>query len=99
MISDVDDDTPELIEVVSQGDVTLDETDAGTPAGFPISDTSALPVIDFTALFGADGAAAVDSVALGLVITGGPNSGLQTAIGDFPITLDKLLPGLPPHSS
>ena len=84
---DVDDDTPLLTEVVSQGDVALDETAAGSPAGFPISGNTALPVIDFNALFGADGAAAVNSTAFALVITGGGTTSIQTAIGDFAITL------------
>ena len=88
--SPIDDDTPVLSEVVSAGDVTLDESDAAPPAGFPISDTSLVPVIDFTAAFGADGAAAVNSTVFGLAITGGPGSGLQTAVGDFAITLVQI---------
>ena len=84
----VEDDSPVVDNVVSQGGVTLDETDA-VPTGFPISGNSELPVIDFDALFGADGAAAVDASVLSLVITGGGGTGLQTAVGDFPITLSQ----------
>ncbi len=88
----VDDDTPVLQEVSAGDSVDLDETDAGSPAGFPISDTSTDPVIDFTALFGADGPAAVNSIVYGLTIVGGSPepSGLATAIGNFPITLVQI---------
>ncbi|HUE78947.1 MAG TPA: DUF5801 repeats-in-toxin domain-containing protein [Sphingomicrobium sp.] len=88
----VDDDTPVLEDVAAGGSVDLDETDAGTPAGFPISDTSVDPVIDATKLFGADGPAAVNSTVYSLSIVGGSPepSGLQTAIGDFAITLVQI---------
>lgn len=86
----VDDDTPVLENVTAGAGVEVDETDAGSPAGFPISDTSADPVIDADMLFGADGPAAANSVVYGLAISGGPGSGLQTAIGNFAITLVQI---------
>jgi len=82
-----DDDIPQLSNVQPGSGVDLDETDAGSPGGFPINDTSAGAVISATAAFGADGAAAANSTVYGLAITGGPGSGLQTAIGNFAITL------------
>ena len=88
----VDDDTPVLTNVQAGDDVTLDETTAGTPAGFPINATSDTAVITATQAFGADGAAAANSVVYGLAIVGGSPepSGLVTAIGDFPITLVQI---------
>jgi T1SS-143 domain-containing protein len=86
----VDDDTPVLSNVQAGPGVDVDETDAGTPAGFPISDTSANAVISATAAFGADGPAAVNATVYGLAITGGPDSGLATAIGNFAITLVQI---------
>jgi len=82
-----DDDIPTLSNVQPGSGVDLDETDAGSPGGFPINDTSAGAVISATQAFGADGAAAANSVVYGLAITGGPGSGLQTAQGNFAITL------------
>ncbi|MCL6698541.1 DUF5801 domain-containing protein [Sphingomonas sp. NSE70-1] len=81
------DDAPTLSNVVGASGVTLDETSAGTPAGFPISNTSAAAMITATQAFGADGAAAVNSVVYGLAITGGPGTGLFTTAGNFAITL------------
>ena len=84
------DDAPTVTNVQAGAGVDVDETDAGTPSGFPISDTSAGAVITATQAFGADGAAAANSVVYGLAITGGPSSGLQTAIGNFAITLVQI---------
>lgn len=84
------DDTPTLSNVQAGAGVDVDETDAGSPAGFPISDTSVGAVITATQAFGADGAAAANSVVYGLAINGGAGSGLQTAIGNFAITLVQI---------
>jgi T1SS-143 domain-containing protein len=87
----IDDDSPQVSNVAGGASVTLDETTAVTPAGFPISANSGTAVITATAAFGADGAAAANSTVYGLTLNGGVNtlaSGLQTAIGDFPITLN-----------
>ena len=92
LVITVDDDTPVLENVTAGGGVDVDETDAGSPDGFPISDTSADPVIDADMLFGADGPAAANSIVYGLAIVGGDgtDSGLMTAQGDHPITLEQI---------
>ncbi len=86
------DDAPTLSNVQPGSGVDLDETDAGSPSGFPISDTSVGAVISATQAFGADGAAAANSVVYGLAIVGGSPepSGLATAIGNFAITLVQI---------
>jgi len=86
------DDGPSLSGVGVGSSVSVDETTAGTPAGFGaggISATSAGAVISATTAFGADGAAATGSVSYGLAITNTTAGAtpLKTAIGDFPITL------------
>ncbi len=81
------DDAPTLSNVLGASGVTLDETTAGTPAGFPINATSAAAMITATQVFGADGAAAANSVVYGLAITGGPGTGLFTTAGNFAVTL------------
>jgi hypothetical protein len=72
--------------VTAGGSVSVDETTAGSPAGFPISATSATAVISATTSVGAD---TPGTTTYGLTITGGSgtSSGLATAIGDHPITL------------
>jgi hypothetical protein len=82
----VEDDSPTVSGVTAGAGVTLDETTAGSPAGFPISATSATAAITATTSPGADAPA---STAYGLTITGGSgtSSGLATSIGDHPITL------------
>jgi hypothetical protein len=69
--------------------VTVDETSAGSLAGYPISSTSASAAITATTSSGADSPA---TTAYGLTITGGSgtSSGLVTAIGDHPITLVQI---------
>jgi len=85
LVINIDDDTPVLSNVAAGAGVTLDETDA-TPAGFPISATSASAAITATQAFGADGPAVSGSVVYGVTVVDA-NSGLQTAQGDFAITL------------
>ena len=85
-----DDDGPSVTGATAGAGVTLDETDAGSPAGFPISANSAGAAITATTAFGTDGAG---SVTYGLSLAGGVGSigsGLATAIGDFPITLVQI---------
>ena len=81
-----EDDGPAITNVAVNSSVEVDETDAGSPAGFPISDTSAAAIISYTGDFGTDGAAAANSVVYTLDITQAA-TGLQTAQGDYPITL------------
>ncbi len=92
LVLNIDDDTPVLSNVAAGVGVTLDETTAGTPAGFPISLVSASAAITATQAFGADGAAAANSVAYGLSIVGDlPElTALRTAVGDHLITLVQI---------
>ena len=85
----VEDDSPLLNGVQLGSTAVLDETTAGSPAGFDplgIAVTSALPILSNSPSFGADGPAASDSIVYAITITNAA-SGLQTAIGNFPITL------------
>ncbi|MCA1683570.1 MAG: DUF5801 domain-containing protein, partial [Actinobacteria bacterium] len=54
-----EDDGPSLTNAAAASGVLLDETTAGTPAGFPISATSASAMITASQAFGADGAGTV----------------------------------------
>ncbi|MHA6334654.1 T1SS-143 repeat domain-containing protein [Qipengyuania sp. CAU 1752] len=72
------DDAPSLSNVALSGAVDVDETD-----GFPTSDTSAASILSFTSAFGADG----DGGTVFTISVSDANSGLATAVGDFPITL------------
>ena len=68
----------------------MDETTAGSPAGFGvagISQTSAAAIVTATAAFGADGAAAANATTYALSIVGGGVTTLQTAIGNHAISL------------
>ena len=98
IIVTIEDDSPVVENVSVQGGVTLDETDAGTPAGFPISATTdGAIIVNADGGFGADGAAEEDSVVYGLGLTGGVSSlasGIQTAIGNHAITLVQVSPTL-----
>ncbi|HMC72373.1 MAG TPA: DUF5801 repeats-in-toxin domain-containing protein, partial [Mycobacteriales bacterium] len=71
------DDGPSVTNVVAGGSVSVDETTAGSPAGFPISATSSTAVISATTSVGAD---TPGSTSYGLTITGGSgtSSGLAT---------------------
>ncbi len=81
------DDGPTLGAVRAGAGVTIDETAAGSPAGFPLSATSDAPVINASAFgYGADGPAASGALSYGLQMVSA-NSGLKTANGDFAITL------------
>ena len=82
------DDGPSVTPPTLTSAVVLDETNAGENFGSgPIIVSSLTPIISATPLFGADGAAAADSILYGLSLTGTAVSGLATANGDFPITL------------
>ncbi|MBZ9811327.1 DUF5801 repeats-in-toxin domain-containing protein, partial [Mesorhizobium sp. ESP-6-2] len=87
----VEDDSPALtVGNTAASSAVLDETNAGSPAGFPIDVTSTNPIISIASNFGADGAAAGGGIAYALGLTGNAaslDSGLKTAIGDFAITL------------
>ncbi|TPK51724.1 DUF5801 repeats-in-toxin domain-containing protein, partial [Mesorhizobium sp. B2-5-2] len=89
----VEDDSPALtVGNTAASSAVLDETNAGSPAGFPIDVTSANPIISVASNFGADGAAAGGGIAYTLGLTGNVaslDSGLKTAIGDFAITLQQ----------
>ncbi|MFC7535885.1 beta strand repeat-containing protein [Sphingomonas sp. GCM10030256] len=87
------DDGPSLADVRAGSGVTLDETSAATPVGFPISGTSSGPAIGIALAFGADGPAASGSATYGLTIVN-PASGLRTAVGDFAITLVQTAPNV-----
>ncbi|WEN41485.1 Alginate lyase 7 [Thauera sp. GDN1] len=86
----ITDDRP-VVEIQELGSsVSLDETNAftgGTPGSFPITATSADPVLSFTSDFGADGAAASNATTYGLSIVGDGATLLKTAVGDQAITL------------
>ena len=84
------DDGPVLTNASGNSSVTLDETTAGSPAGFGvagISQTSAAAIVTATAAFGADGAAAANATTYALSIVGGGVTTLQTAIGNHAISL------------
>ncbi|TWJ10397.1 DUF5801 repeats-in-toxin domain-containing protein, partial [Altererythrobacter ishigakiensis] len=81
------DDGPSIASVSKGFGVNVDETDAGTPAGFPISDTSLAAVITYVGDFGADGAASSDSVVYTIDIVGDGSTPLATAIGDYSVSL------------
>ena len=87
----IEDDSPLLNGVALGSTAVLDETSAGSPAGFDplgISVTSAQPILAYTSSFGADGPAAGDSIVYAISVSNSV-SGLRTAIGDFPITLEQ----------
>ena len=92
LVLNIDDDTPVLSTVAAGVGVTLDETSAGNPAVFPISGTSLTAAITATQAFGADGAAAANSLVYGLSIVGGSPelTALRTAAGDHLITLVQI---------
>lgn len=84
------DDGPVLTNASGNSSVTLDETTAGSPAGFGvagISQTSAAAIVTATAAFGADGAAAGNATTYALSVVGGGVTALQTAIGNHAISL------------
>lgn len=84
------DDGPVLTNAAGNSSVTLDETTAGSPAGFGvagISQTSAAAIVTATAAFGADGAAAANATTYALSVVGGGVTTLQTAIGNHAISL------------
>ncbi|MFL0355979.1 DUF5801 repeats-in-toxin domain-containing protein [Erythrobacter sp. GH1-10] len=72
------DDGPALSNVGLGSSVDVDETD-----GLPTSDTSAASIISFTADYGEDGENGTGFV----LVIDDANSGLATAVGDYPITL------------
>jgi VCBS repeat-containing protein len=81
------DDGPSVTNPVVSGSVTLDETTAGSPAGFGaggISATSATAIISATTASGADTPA---STSYAISLAGDGTTTLKTAIGDFAITL------------
>ncbi|MBX7460162.1 beta strand repeat-containing protein [Qipengyuania huizhouensis] len=82
-----EDDGPTIGSVSANGSVDVDETDAGSPAGFPIEDTSAAAIIAYSGDFGADGPATTGSVSYTLDIVGDGSTALATAQGDHAITL------------
>jgi hypothetical protein len=82
----VEDDSPVVSNVAAGAGVTLDETDAGSLAGYPISATSATAAITASVASGADAPA---STAYGLTVTDA-SSGLATAVGDHAITLVQI---------
>ena len=82
------DDGPSLTGAQAGAGVTLDETQAGTPSGFPISATSeSAAIVAGAANFGADGPAASNSVTYAISVVGDGATTLRTALGDFPVTL------------
>ncbi|HEX4913204.1 MAG TPA: DUF5801 repeats-in-toxin domain-containing protein, partial [Vicinamibacterales bacterium] len=86
-----EDDSPNTSAARAASGVTIDETSAVTPAGFPISATSDAAIINAGGTFGADGPAANGSAVYGLTLTGGVAtlpSGFTTAGGEA-ITLNQ----------
>src|SRR5690606_34294511 len=82
------DDGPSVSGVTVGSSVTLDETAAGE--GFvngPIVATSGAAILSATLLFGADAAAATGATVHGLSLSGDGTTALQTAVGDFAISL------------
>ena len=70
--------------------MTLDESTAGSPAGFGVGGISAISseaIVMASAAFGADGQAATNATTYSLSIVGGGTTALQTAIGNFAISL------------
>jgi VCBS repeat-containing protein len=92
LVLNIDDDTPVLSNVASGVGVTIDETSAVSISGFPIVAVGASAAITATQAFGADGAAAANSVVYGLSIVGdSPElTTLRTAVGDNLITLVQI---------
>ncbi|KQU71853.1 hypothetical protein ASC75_24125 [Aminobacter sp. DSM 101952] len=88
---EIEDDSPKITSVGLGGSAVVDETTAGTTAGYPVEVTSGSPVLDLDAHFGADGAAAGGGISYALSLTGGVST-LKTAIGDFPISLVQVDP-------
>jgi hypothetical protein len=82
----VEDDSPLVTGVTAGAGVVLDETDAGSLGGYPITAVSTTAAITATVASGADTPA---STAYGLTITGQPVN-LATAIGDHAITLVQI---------
>ncbi|MDF0543046.1 DUF5801 repeats-in-toxin domain-containing protein [Sphingobium sp. H39-3-25] len=82
------DDGPAVGTPAITGGMTLDESNA-VPGGFPISATSLTPVVTATSSFGADGPGAL---AYTITRTGDGTTSLQTAQGDFPISLSQTSP-------
>ena len=81
------DDAPTVTTATLGSAVNLDETSAGmSPAGFPLSATSASAIITHSANFGADGRRPSSARPIRCSVTVAA-SGLSTAQGDFPITL------------
>lgn len=86
----IEDDSPRLGDGRTGSSVLLDETDGANPlsSGAPIVATSAAAMIGAPISYGADGQGPAPVYSLSLL--GGVNSlvsNVQTALGDFPITL------------
>ena len=83
------DDGPQVSLEAATSGVSLDETTAGEAfANGPISATSTAAVVSSTTLlYGADDAAASEAQVYSLELSGASASGLQTAEGDYAITL------------
>ncbi|MFL6745950.1 MAG: DUF5801 repeats-in-toxin domain-containing protein [Sphingomicrobium sp.] len=86
-----EDDGPSVTGPAAQSSVSVDETSAANAgfsvavgSGFPISATSAAPMVTATTSFGADGAG---TIVYGVSVVGGGATALKTAVGDFAITL------------
>ncbi|MFH2011127.1 MAG: retention module-containing protein [Pseudomonadota bacterium] len=90
----IDDDIPVVSEAaLNETSAVLDETDAGEDfAGGPLSVTSDAAILTYAADFGADGAAAADATTYTLSLTPDGEYDLQTAQGDYPITLVEYSP-------
>ncbi len=85
-----EDDSPNASAARAASGITLDETSAGSPAGFPISATSDSAMVSAGGTFGADGPAASGATSYGLQLTGAVAtlaSGLFTTAGHQAITL------------
>ncbi|GGB86266.1 hypothetical protein GCM10011494_00710 [Novosphingobium endophyticum] len=78
------DDGPSVSGAELGSSVSVDETVAGDPAGFPISNTSAAPMLIFTSEYGADDGG---TTTYAIAIVGDGTTSLQTAQGDMGITL------------
>jgi hypothetical protein len=89
----VSDDVPMLTNVMTNGSVTIDETDAGANFLSPIMKVSTAAVISATSAFGADGMAAANATVFGLTISGDGTTPLQTANGNYAIALVQTVPG------
>src|SRR5207253_1867924 len=82
---------PTITGPAANSSVSVDETSAANAgfsvavgAGFPISATSAGPIITATTSYGADGAG---TTAYGISVVGGGTTTLKTAVGDNAISL------------